>query len=199
MASPVTLVIEGVIDSAVARRLLGEVGLAVAAEHGGTGKATIDRYLRGYNNAARFSCWLVLRDLDHDAGCAPALRARLLDRPAAHMRLHVAVRAVEAWLLADGERISAFLRVTRTLVPGTPERLDDPKRTLVALARRSRSRAIREAMVPAPGATAAVGPDYASFLVDYASSHWRPEVAEQRSEDLGRLRRHLLRAARSTS
>ena len=73
------------------------------------------------------------------------------------------MRAVEAWLLADTERIAAFLRIARVKVPGDPETLDNPKATMVALARaasalgivRGHGRANRPAMAVDAGLLAA--------------------------------------------
>lgn len=182
---------EGATDEVVAKRLLAEVGLHCEFVYGKAGKNSIDRQLKGYNRAARFSSWLVLRDLDTDAECAPALRASLLPQPAAGMRLHIVVRAVEAWLLGDSQSVSKFLSIAQDHVPKDPERLSDPKRTLVDLARRSRRRAIREALVPAPGVTARVGPGYVASLNEFAATRWRPDVAASRCESLARLRRYL--------
>jgi hypothetical protein len=191
---PVTLVVEGTIDEAVARRLLAEAGLACGPVHVRNGKAALDRRLRGYSHAARFACWLVLRDLDHDASCAPELLRELLPDPAGHLRLHLAVRSVEAWLLADAEALGRFLRVAPTRVPPQPDAVPFPKRTMVELARRSRNTAIREAMVPATNSTAKVGPGYAVLLGDFISQHWRPGIAARRSPSLARLRGFLRRA-----
>lgn len=74
----VTMATEGTVDTAIARRILGDLGLESGAVHGEKGKNWLDRNLRGYNNAARFAPWLVLRDLDRDAECAPELLASLL-------------------------------------------------------------------------------------------------------------------------
>ena len=62
---------EGPVDTALARRVCTEVGLAVVAVHGERGKHRLDRSLDGYNAAARHGSWFVLRDLDNDADCAP--------------------------------------------------------------------------------------------------------------------------------
>ena len=79
-------------------------------------------------------------------------------------RYRVAVRAIEAWLLADAERLAKYLGIPRTLVPRFPDQGDHPKRTLVNLARRSRKRAIREGMTPRQGSGVQVGPEYLSCV-----------------------------------
>lgn len=192
---PVSLVVEGATDAVVAKRLLEEAGLQPGPEYLRSGKSKLDPRLASYNNAARFSCWLVLRDLDHDGSCAAELRQKLLPAPAPHMRFHVAVRAVEAWLLADAEGIRDTL-ATRGAIVADPDRLDDPKRYLLDLARRSRRRAIREAMLPIAGSSARVGPGYALTLIEFAANRWRPEVAGRTSASLERLRSFLRRVAR---
>jgi hypothetical protein len=194
----VTLVTEGPTDPVALKRLLDEAGLEAGPEYVTGGKVELDRRLTGYNNAARFSCWLVLRDLDQDANCALELRRQLLATPAAHMRLHISVRALEAWLIADAEAMSEALSISPTRVPVDPEAIDRPKRTLVDLARSSRSRAVRRALVPAAGTTANVGPGYTTFLTEFIAQDWRPAVAATRSPSLARLR-DFLRASSTKS
>jgi len=181
-----TIAVEGRADVPIVRKILEHVGYEVGVVHGQAGKATIDRNLRGYNNAARYAPWLVVRDLNGDAPCAPELVHRLLPQPAPRMHFRIAVRVAEAWLLADDEQIKRFLRVNRALVPQYPETLPMPKRTLIDLARRSRIRSIREDMVPRPGSSATVGPAYVSRVGEFAREFWRPDVALDRSDSLRR-------------
>jgi hypothetical protein len=187
----VTIAVEGDSDALVAQRVLECSGLALGPVHVQGGKTELDRKLRSYNWAARRIWWLVLRDLDHDATCAPALVQKLLPDPAPQMCLRIAIRAAEAWLLADRERMSKFLGVTLARIPSDPEKLDNPKRLVVDLARRSRLRAIREDMVPAVGTSASVGPGYTARIIEFAAKFWRPAVAAQNSESLSRCLERL--------
>jgi len=195
MPRAVTIAVEGTADAAVARRLLTEARLDHGPEYVRNGKGALDQRLRGYNSAARFSCWLVLRDLDRDATCAPELSAGLLPAPSAHMRFHIAVRAIEAWLLADAVSFSQFFSVAASRVPTRPDELPNPKDALIALGRHSRKKAIREALVPASGTTARVGPGYTVLLTRFARDVWKPEVAATYSDSLARLRRYLRRVS----
>ena len=102
------------------------------------------------------------------------------------MRFRVVVREVEAWVLADRTTIAAFLSVSARIVPRDPESLNDPKRTLVNLARRSRRAAIREAMVPREGSGRAIGPEYTGHVIQYLSTVWRPEIAASTAPSLQR-------------
>lgn len=193
MTATITLAVEGATDEAVAKRLLDEAGLQTGPVYRRSGKHSLDPRLAGYNSAARHSRWLVLRDLDSDASCAPKLVAQLLPRPSSLMRLQIAVHAVEAWLMGDAESLSAFLGVGRGKIPPRPEVVLDPKRALVDIARQSRRRTVREEIAPPSGSKARVGPGYAAALIEYAARDWRPAVAAAQCDSLARRRRYLIR------
>lgn len=193
MAEPSPVVIsgavEGIIDEAVLRCLVQHVGAQVGPMHGKNGKKPLRKRLNGYNQAARFNPWVVLVDLDQDAACAPPLRAAWLPSPAPFMCFRVAVREVEAWLLADRERLSKFLGVAALRIPRDPEAELYPKRTMVRLAKQTRRREIREDMVPRLESGRTVGPAYASRLIEFAShpsTGWRPDIAAKHSDSLRR-------------
>ncbi len=179
--------VEGPTDEAVLRRVVEHLGATLGPVYGKTGKATLLRQLSGYNQAARLRPWIVLVDLDRDAECAPPARAQWLPTPAAHMCLRIAVREVESWLLADRETLAVFLAVAHSRIPVHPEDLDNPKETLVNLARGSRRRDIRVDMVPRQQSGRSEGPAYASRLIEYAQGPWRPDVAMQHADSLQRL------------
>jgi hypothetical protein len=182
----VFLAVEGVIDAAVLQRVLIEEGFEVLATYGLRGKANLDSSLAGFNNAARFAPWVVVRDLDHDADCGAALAAALMPNPSEWMRFRVAVREPEAWLMADRDALADYLRVRRNLIPADPDVLDDPKQALVNLSRRSSRSVIVGDMVPAEGMSGVVGPGYTARVSEYAAMYWRPTVAAQHSDSLRR-------------
>lgn len=191
--------VEGIVDEAVFRRIVRTVRAEPGPVYGKNGKHQLIERLPGYNNAARFSPWLVLVDLDHDADCPPPFRTAALPRPADQMCFRVAVREVEAWLLADRERIADFLDVNPNWIPRDPEGAPDPKRIVVDLARRSRSRDISRDLVPREGSGRSEGPAYASRLIEFVSDHrhgWRPGVAARSADSLARCLRCLRRLVR---
>lgn len=191
--SPIEILgaVEGLVDEAVLRSLVREAGAKPGTIHGKNGKAHLHNRLGGYNQAARHLPWVVLVDLDHDEDCAPPLVISWIPKPAPLMRFRVAVREVEAWLLADKERLARFLSVAVTKVPRSPDAVDDPKQTMVNLARQSRRRDIREDMVPRPASGRYVGPAYASRLIEFVESSWRPAIAAGNSDSLRRCRQRL--------
>lgn len=155
------------------------------------GKPAVRKGIRGYDQAARTTGtpWVVLLDLDRDADCAVPFCRELLCDPAPTLCLRVAVRAVEAWLLADAERLAGWFRVSPGRIPPDPEALPDPKRAFVDLCRRSRSSRIKAAMVPRPGSGRAVGAGYTNEVIDFVTDPqdgWRPGVAAGRADSLRR-------------
>jgi len=187
----ITAAVEGEVDAAVVERLADHSGVSVSEIYGKNGKAALKQRLSNYNNAAQFAPWLVLVDLDNDFSCAPDLVVSWLPNPARQMRFRVAVRQVEAWLLADRERIAGFLGVRKSQVPSSPEDLTDAKRALIDLARRSRRRDIRVDMVPRPSSGRKVGPAYVSRIIEYVYEAWRPRVAASNAASLAKCLRRL--------
>jgi len=187
----VSAAVEGLVDEAVIRRLLLDAAALSGTVYVTNGKSNLKKKVNAYNQAARRFPWILLVDLNREADCAPALRARWLPWPNELMCFRVAVREVEAWLLADRQSMSQFLGVTLAKVPQDPDSLDNPKGFLVDLARRSRFRDLREDMVPRPASGRSEGPAYASRMIEFAGQHWRPSVAEKSSESLRRCRKGI--------
>ncbi len=183
--------VEGLVDETILRRLVQVAGGTAGSVYGKKGKAQLGRQLGGYNNAANNSLWSVLRDLDYDAPCAAELRSRLLPSPAPLMCFRIAVRAAETWLMADRQRLAMFLAVAESLIPADPESLQDPKHTLVEIARRSRKRDIRTDMVPGSSSGRSVGSAYAGRLIEFVETSWCPEAAAATSDSLMRCLKRL--------
>lgn len=153
--------------------------------------------LAGYNQAARFSPWVVLLDLDRDYECAPALIRSWLPVPAPLLSLRVAVREIEAWLMADRQAMAEFLRVPESNVPVNPDSLPDPKRVLIDLGRRSTDSGIRRDIVPRLESGWIEGRGYTSRMAVYAGSgQWRPRVAARHSDSLKRCLAAMRRLVR---
>ncbi len=181
-----SLATEGTLDTAVARRLLTDQGHEVGPVYQRGGKTQLDPNLPGFNNAARFSPWFILRDLDHDAACPPDLLRQICPSPSEHLILRIPVREIETWLLADRAPLARFLGVPVGQIASDPENLDSPKRTLVQVGRRSRSQSIVRDLVPEDGVSAVVGPGYSARLSEFVFGNWDPVRASDRSYSLQR-------------
>jgi len=124
--------------------------------------------------------------MDHDASCPPELKNQIMGEPAQKMIFSIAVRTIESWLLADPEKLSSFLGVSKKHFPDNPESLDNPKDKLIQIASKSRRKAIKEDMTPREGSGAKVGPAYSSRLMEFAQRHWRPTIAAMKCKSLER-------------
>jgi hypothetical protein len=182
----ISAAVEGLVDEAVVRKLIVLAGGRPGTIYGKNGKSFLRRKIIGYNNAARHFPWLVLMDLDRDADCAPPVCKEWVPDPAPNLCFRVAVREVEAWLMADAEALGGFLGVARNRIPLHPEEIDDPKIMMVNLARHSRHMPIRVDMVPRLGSGRQVGPAYVSRLIEFIQDRWRLEVAARQADSLNR-------------
>jgi len=158
----------------------GEVGTV----YGRKGKDFLRSKISGFNNAARFSPWIVLVDLNLEAECAPAMLRSWIPDAADKMCLRIAVHKIESWLLADKNNIANFLKISPTILPLNPDMEPDPKRTLVNLASRSRSIYVRRDICPHPEGGRKVGVAYTSRLIEFIAVAWQPNDALQRSPSL---------------
>ena len=160
--------------------------MSLGIRHVCKGVVNLRKRLEGFNAGARHSPWFVLCDLDQKE-CAPGLRSSFLgDIQADGMQFRVAVREVEAWLLADRETFADFLGVSATRIPQKPEQLDDPKRVVVDLARKSSKREIRRGLVPSEKGGRIVGPTYTVDMRHYVQKRWSPTRARTTAPSLAR-------------
>lgn len=187
---PINLAVEDVLSEAVLLSALQHSGRSfnVGTVYGKKGNGYLRKTIQGWNRAARSTPLLLLTDLD-ECGCAPALVADWLplDRHP-NLIFRVAVREVEAWLLADTLGIMTYLRCKRgTVLSSVPEDLVDPKAEVIRLANLSGSRQIREEIVPRSDSGAIQGRGYNICLMRFVRERWDIEVARQGASSLDRL------------
>lgn len=182
--TPVSCLVEGLLDEEVVRRILDAASVAPAAVFQRSVPGFV-KDLKRYNQAARHSPWFALCDLDRDE-CAPTRLKAYLPGRTPGMCFRIAVRASESWLLADRRAIANFLGVSMALIPLLPEDEPAPKQLMIRVAGRSRRRAIREGMVPAPRGSSRIGPEYTSMMSEYARETWDPRRAAERAPSLRR-------------
>ena len=169
MATAFYIAVEDDLSDAVVRRLLIHVrrGFQVRARYPlpglphlhpqPSGYGYLKASVRAFNNAAAETPHLLLTDLD-EATCAPDLIQHWLGSTAhPNFIIRVAVREVEAWLLADAENMAEFLSLSRGDIPVNIESVAQAKEEIVRLARRSPDAEIQNNLVPRPGSSAATG------------------------------------------
>uniref|UniRef100_UPI004056E392 hypothetical protein n=1 Tax=Candidatus Electronema sp. TaxID=2698783 RepID=UPI004056E392 len=98
----------------------------------------------------------------------------------------VAVREVEAWLMADRRTFANWLGISADLVPAEPERLDDPKRELLRLVDRSKKRELKAMILPEKTSSRPIGLGYNTELTRYVRDCWNPQAAAASAPSLAR-------------
>jgi len=181
------ILVEGPTDAALAIRIITAAGHSSGTVYGKKGCGFIKMKIDGFNRAASGAIYLALIDfMDTGSDCPPQVVSAWLPHRNPNMLFRVVVRELESWLLADRQGISGFLNVSLDKVPIEPEKIDNPKRTLVDLARGSRSRKIKEALVPETGSTAQVGKLYVSEMVRFINTEWDKDKARLNAPSLDR-------------
>ncbi|MDP2982692.1 MAG: hypothetical protein Q8O92_05115 [Candidatus Latescibacter sp.] len=182
----INIVTEDALSAAVFRRLILESGqlYEIRSEYGQAGKTYIDRKLKDFNNASKALPFFVLRDLDTDE-CAPLLVKKFFPFPQyPNLLFRIAVREVEAWLLADIKGFSSYLGISAKKIPSQVETIMNPKEYLINLARKSRKRDIKNDIVPYKNSTAKQGRNYNNRLIDFVNNFWDMKKATENSDSL---------------
>jgi len=184
---PINLATEDELSEVTLFKILAEIdryAVGTAYRRGGFGY--LRRTIHGWNSAARSIPFIVLTDLDALKCPAELVTSWLASDKHPNLLFRVAVREVESWLLADPENLSEFLAVPEGHVPPDPDTLKDPKANLVKLAQTSRSKVIRDRIVPRRGSTAKQGPDYNGCLGLFVRDCWDLNSACENSPSLAR-------------
>lgn len=185
---PIQLAVEDDLSEAVLRKILTDSRrpFAIGTCYVGRGFGYLRRTIHGFNNAAKGTPFLVLTDLDRTE-CPPELIGTWLPEPLhPNLLFRIAVKEVEAWLLADQAGLASFLSIKRVLVPGDADAIEDPKAQLMDLAKRSSRRDLRADIVPPSGSTRRIGPNYNGRLISFVQGRWDISVAKRYSASLMR-------------
>lgn len=185
---PITLAVEDDLSEAVLRAILlqSERNFFIDTCLKKQGYGYLKKIITGLNSAAKGMPYLVLTDLD-SAECPLALISTWLSQPKhPNLILRVAVREVEAWLLAHREAWAKFLSISIDLIPDNVDEIADPKEFLINLARRSNKGSLRKAIVPDKDSTAKIGKDYNGQLIQFVNRDWKINIAKEHSPSLAR-------------
>ena len=159
------------------------------------GNAKIKKRIPEYNKAAQYRYYFVITDLDNKYACAPLLiKDWLPDQISNQLLFRVAVREIESWLLADRENFATFFSVNLSLIPLKPDSEADPKLTVISLAKKSKKREIKEAIVPIDN-YASNGPGYNTQFLNFIQNYWNIDSARKNSPSLDRAIKSLEKIA----
>jgi hypothetical protein len=128
---------------------------------------------------------LIVTDLDSTT-CAPQLIKNwfgVMTKPD-RMLFRIAVREIEAWIMADRDAFARFLDIEVNKIEKNMEELADPKRHLLQLAEHVKDRKLKHDLVKKEKAIATQGLGYNKRLSEFTSNHWCPQRASENSPSL---------------
>ena len=179
IAPSLVIAVEDELSGAVMSRLISFSGrnFTINRVFNARGNVRLKDGMTKFREASRVLPHIVLTDLDR-CPCPPELINNWnANQLPPQLLFRVAVREVEAWLMADRAGIAKFLHIDISKVPHAPETEEDPKRTLINLARKSRKRRLSQEIVPETGSAAKIGPLYNTHFVNFVNSSWDIEQA----------------------
>lgn len=188
MPPSIVIAVEDELSGAVMNRLIAHSGkeLVINRIFNARGNVRLKASMTKFSEASRTFPHIILTDLDR-CPCPPELiRAWHAEHLPSTMLFRVAVREVEAWLLADRTGISHFLNIDIAKVPLNPETEEDPKRTLINLSRKSRKKRLAREIVPEVGSSAPIGPLYNFHFIDFVNTRWNIDTACQAAPSLAK-------------
>jgi 5S rRNA maturation endonuclease (ribonuclease M5) len=189
----IIVVVEGQTDEALVQRILARYPNLQANYQGKGGIAHIEQRIEKYNQLARIFPVLCLVDLDRYE-CAPVrIQALISQHQHAHLYIRVAVKQIEAWLLADQENLAKFIGVPINRIPQRPDEIDNPKLVVVDIARHSHKKDIQRDMIPVQGSSGRVGGAYTTQLIRFITNHWDIDQAAEHSPSLARMLKAIQR------
>lgn len=195
---PISILVEGNLDETVAGEIIDAAGGTVGTVYGRRGADYIEKKITGFNQLAQGIPILTLVDLmDLDSDCPAEIVQEWLPHRNEHMLLRLVVREIESWILADRAAISRFFGIRKALVPHHPETLEDPKATLVDLARSSSRAGLQNAIVPDDPTTNDEGPAYTTRMQRFVRDQWTVGDAVENASSLHRCRRAVQRVVDS--
>lgn len=185
---PINIAVEDALSDAVVRKLLilskKKYAIGVTYSRGGFGY--LKTRINGFNNAAKGTPFFVLTDLDHYE-CPLALIADWLPNPLhPNLIFRIAVKEVEAWLLADNINFARFLGIGKDLFPKNVDDIRDPKNFLISITLKSRNTELKKDLIPPLNSDRKVGPNYNGKLIEFVMNKWDPKNAQKHSISLAK-------------
>jgi hypothetical protein len=180
--------VEDELSAAVMQRLIMETGrdFSIYQIMNARGFGKLKSSMEKFKNASYAVPHVVLTDLDKYPCAIELLKDWDATNLPPSLLLRIAVKEVEAWLLADRVGIASFLSVAKNKIPQHPEAIADPKQTLINLARKSRKSRLAEELTPEVGSSAPYGPFYNLRLSEFAMSDWDVDIAKTVAPSLDR-------------
>ena len=194
----VILAVEDELSESISRQILRYFNFEIQYTIRGKGNVFLRQKAPEFNRSANQTSIFLLTDLDTPRACPPRLIQSWIKGPInPTFFFRVAVMEVESWVMADRMGFAAFLSIPLHRIPSPTDDILNPKEFLLSLARRSKKKSVREALLPAQGSTLSVGNEYNTLLSEFVQEHWNIERAAPVSPSLKRTLDRLHQATRT--
>lgn len=195
------IVFEDALSEHVIRKMLNNLpGFTHIYPVSARGNGYIRKNLNKWNNKRNTMPYFILTDLDQNE-CPPSLIKEWFEySPRKNLVFRVAVKEVEAWLLADVDGFSSFTRLSKDLIEKETrdvENITHPKEKLISLVKRSRERHLKEDIVARDGISQ--GPAYNFRLKEFVDDHWNMEKAKKNSRSFDKAFKALSRLSQDAA
>lgn len=189
----IDLLVEGYVDELVLRAALTRLNHQVGTVYGKRGVSFLKQRAEGIavRGAHGHRVLIVADAMDLDALCPSEAARSLVSAPPSGTLVRVAVREMEAWLLASRAELARFLRISLARIPTHSDQVVDPKERLINLARQSSSSKLREMMVPRIGTSAQVGVGYVDAVSNFLNGYWDSDAAAEVSPSFRKFQLRL--------
>ncbi|MDR1873728.1 MAG: DUF4276 family protein [Synergistaceae bacterium] len=184
------LAVEDSLSESVGRKIATVTGWNIIEQPRiSNGKSKLQKNFSKYCQIAKREAVLLIVDMDRPSKACPCPVALIEEWTGGNaippgMFFRIAVREVEAWLLADHEAMRNLLGGQPKL-SSDPDNMEDPKRELLNLLKRVK-KYVRDDVVRVSGSNLFQGVGYNAVLEKWVNDTWSPERAAQRSESLKR-------------
>ncbi|MXY29213.1 hypothetical protein F4Y59_13770 [Candidatus Poribacteria bacterium] len=193
----VILAVEDELSESISRQILRHFNFEIQHTIRGKGNVFLRQKAPELNRSANRTSIFLLTDLDTPRDCPLGLIRSWIKGPInPTFFFRVAVMEVESWVMADRMGFAAFLSIPLHRIPSPTDDILNPKEFLLSLARRSKKKSVREALLPAQGSTLSVGNEYNTLLSEFVQEHWNIERAAAVSPSLKRTLDRLSRETR---
>lgn len=178
--------VEGSLEEHMMKRLLRDRGHPVQEGliNNKGGQGNFWRSIAGINRSHGLRV-AALADLEKAVCPGKLIRQKLGREPASFLTLNLAVRMLEAWLLAD-PNLAKYLKIPPDKLPLRPEAESHAKRCLLSLVRDYGDAKRKLTFLGPHSSTLHPGPDYEPLMGKFITDHWSPTEAARRSPSLKR-------------
>lgn len=147
-----------------------------------SGFGFLKKNMKKFNKLAKHYVVTVITDLDNNKLDPIKFKQKWFSSTYnSGLIFELAIVEIESWILADYTSFSEYFSISLPPIKET-DNIDDPKQKLFELVKKSKSKDIRDAILPTKGAT--IGPEYNITIVDYISKCWDLNRAKKNSSSL---------------